>query len=92
MTRIIISLCDRITSARLIFAKCLIPHWKYEIKVFHLVDTIVFNIFIVNGYLKFKLVQGTFVVLAVLQLELQVAVDDKFLETFFLLDMKGLFI
>ena len=61
-------------------------------KVFHLVDTKIFNIIIVNGYLKFKLVQGIFVVLVVLQLELQVAVDDDFLETSYLLDTKFIFI
>jgi hypothetical protein len=36
--------------------------------------------------------QGIFVILVILQLELQVAVDDDFSETIYLLDAKGIFI
>jgi hypothetical protein len=62
------------------------------IEDFHLVVTRIFGFVVVNGYLKFKLVQGIFIFLVVLQLELQVAVDYDFFETRFLLDTKGLYV
>jgi hypothetical protein len=92
MTRIFLSLCNRITSARLFFAKLLVSHWKAEIIFFFLAVTKIFKFLFVNGYLKFKLVQGIFVVLVVLQLELQVSVNDDFLKTSYLSDTKGVLI
>ena len=77
MTRIFLSICDRITPARWLFARLLISHWKVEIKVFYLAITKIFNFLFVNGYLKFKLAQGIFVILVKLQLELQVSVENK---------------
>ena len=54
--------------------------------------TIIYNFLFASGYLQFKLVRGIFVILVILQLELQVAVDDDFWETSYFWDTKGIFI
>ena len=61
-------------------------------RAFHSAVTRIFKFLFVNGYLKFKLVQGIFVVLVIPQLKLQVAVNDDFLETSYLFDTKAMFI